>query len=194
MRSAGTRRAREHTWLAPAARSCFAEIQAGEKACYPPPVADHEHADIVRQLADAPDWLRGALAAPGHATSGDAAGEWGVSEIVGHVRAADAILSTRIFHMLVREAAPLPAFDDQRWGKLYAAAAIPLEDQLAHFALRRAELVAVLRALTPEQWASGGEHELAGPLTVIDLCRSIADHELEHRAQLDRVVAGGRQT
>jgi hypothetical protein len=152
-----------------------------------------EHADVIQRLADAPAWLRDAVTARPDTITGDAAGEWGVADIVGHVRAADAILSTRVFHLLVREAPPLPVFDEQLWGKLYAAAAIPLDEQVAHYALRRAELVAVLRTLEPEQWMNSGQHELAGTQTVIEICESIADHESEHRTQLDRVVAGGRE-
>jgi DinB family protein len=108
------------------------------------------------------------------------------------VRASDAILSTRIFQVLVREGLPLPGFDERRWGELYAAAAIPFDDQVGHFALRRAERVGVLRSLTADEWLRSGEHEQLGTLTVADICQKIIEHEAEHRAQLDRIVAGGR--
>jgi hypothetical protein len=48
----------------------------------------------------------------------------------------------------------------------------------------------VLRSLTPEQWSCAGQHEVAGNVTIIDLCRTIADHESEHRIQLSAIVAG----
>ncbi len=152
---------------------------------------DDDHADLIRRLSGTPGWLHNAVAAGPIGRSDDARREWGIRDIVGHVRAADAILSTRVFQVLVREGLQLPGFDERRWGELYAAAAVPLDDQVTHFAMRRAELAAVLRSLTPEQWLRSGEHEEAGMLTVADLCRRIVEHEAEHRAQLDQIVAAG---
>jgi len=141
-------------------------------------------------MAETPVWLRTALSGSEGTAAAVAASEWGVADVILHVRAADAILSTRIFQILIREAAPLPAFDERAWGELLVAAAIPPEQQVAEFALRRVELVAVLRSLTLGQQQMAGQHELTGPVKVVDVCRSIADHELEHCAQLDRIVRG----
>jgi hypothetical protein len=148
-----------------------------------------EHADLVERLRAAPVWLRAALSSA-EARVAVAPGEWGAGDIIVHVRAADAILSARVFQILVREGAPLPAFDERAWGELLLAAAIPLDQQVAEFSLRRAELVAVLRSLAPEQWAMAGQHELTGPVTVVHACGKIADHESEHRAQLEGIVRG----
>ena len=57
----------------------------------------------------------------------------------------------------------------------------------------RKELVGVLRSLTADEWLRSGEHEQLGTLTVADICQKIIEHEAEHRAQLDRIVAGGRE-
>ena len=146
--------------------------------------------DLVQRLAQAPAWLRAALTDGDHRLTGAGPDHWGVGDIIRHIRAADAVLSTRIFHILIREAAPLPAFDERAWGELLAAAAIPLDEQIAEFAHRRAELVAVLRSLSPDRWQAAGQHELAGSVTVVDVCRSIAEHEAEHRAQLEGIVRG----
>ncbi len=149
---------------------------------------EFEHAELVQRLAKTPVWLRAALSAANDRATGAEADDWGVADIVNHVRAADAIFSTRVFHILVREGAPLPAFDEREWGKLLAATAIPIDDQLAAFALRRAEMVAVLRSLGGEQWRMSGVHELLGPVTVAAVCEGIAEHESEHRAQLDGIA------
>jgi DinB superfamily len=115
-------------------------------------------------------------------------GEWGVGEIVAHLRASDAILSARVFQVLVREGVMMAGFDERAWGELYAAASVPLAEQLDHFALRRGELVAVLRSLSAEQWLRSGEHEQLGTQTVADICGKIVEHEGEHRAQVGRIV------
>ena len=146
--------------------------------------------DLVQRLAQAPAWLRAALADGDHRLTGAGPDHWGVGDIIRHIRAADAILSARVLQILVRADAPVPAFDERAWGDLLAAAAIPLHQQVAEFAHRRVELVAVLRSLTPDRWQAGGQHELAGSVTVVDVCRSIAEHEAEHRAQLEGIVRG----
>ena len=146
--------------------------------------------DLVQRLAQAPTWLRAALSFGLGGASTHSSGHWGVADIIQHVRAADAILSPRVFQILVRDGAPLPAFDERAWGELLANAGIPLDQQVAEFTLRRAELVAVLRTLTQEQWQSCGQHEVTGLVSVAAVCRGIADHEAEHRAQLEGVVRG----
>ncbi len=146
--------------------------------------------ELVQRLAQTPAWLRAALTAGDHRLAAAEPDHWGIGDIIRHIRAADAIMSTRVFQILVREGAPLPAFDERAWGGLLAASGIPLEDQVAEFALRRAELVAMLRSLTPDQWQLSGQHELAGSVTVADVCRSVAEHESEHRAQLEGIVRG----
>jgi hypothetical protein len=73
-------------------------------------------------------------------------------------------MSTRVFQILVREGAPLPAFDERAWGGLLAASGIPLEDQVAEFALRRAELVATLRSLTQGRGTAAMEPDEYQPL------------------------------
>ena len=115
-------------------------------------------------------------------------GEWTLAQVLNHVRAADAILSTRVFQVLVRVGTPLPAFDERAWGKLYGTSGVSLDDEAAHFALRRAELVAVLRSLTPEEWSHTGQHETLGLLTVADIASSIASHEYEHRLQIEAML------
>ena len=141
-------------------------------------------ATIIAALAATPAALSDALTTLGPARADDAAaGEWSLADVVRHVRASDAIVATRIMHILVRDNPPLTAWDDVAWAQLFASAAIPLADQLTGFALRRSELVAILRALNEEQWRRTGTHELAGPLTLESIAASIVEHEAEHIAQ-----------
>lgn len=128
-----------------------------------------------------------AFAASGdRATTAPAGGEWSLADLLNHLRASDAIISTRVYQVLTRDGAHLLGFDERVWGDLYKAAAIDPRAQLEQFALRRAEFVGILRALTPEQFARAGRHEERGLMTITDLCQMLADHEADHRAQIDQ--------
>jgi len=57
------------------------------------------------------------------------------------------------------------------------------------YALRRAELVAALRRASPDDWRRVGAHEERGAVTLLDIVRSLVEHEEEHAAQLEHVIA-----
>lgn len=147
--------------------------------------------DIIIALEATPRWLGDALAVAGKGPdeAPRIGGEWGLADIIYHVRASDAILAPRILHVLIRPGAALAAFDERAWAGLATAAGIPLSEQLTEFALRRRELVGVLRSLSHEQWALTGEHEVRGTMTVAQIAASIAEHEAEHRVQAEALIA-----
>lgn len=120
-----------------------------------------------------------------------APGAWSAVEVVRHLRAADAIIGPRIYHILIRERPPLPAFDERAWGEYLATAATPLSEQLDEFQIRRAELVRVLMNLSEADWSREGEHEVRGKMSLSAVCLDLAAHEDEHCRQIEDLVARG---
>jgi hypothetical protein len=59
---------------------------------------------------------------------------------------------------------------------------------LAEFARARAETVARLRSLTPEQWALATEHPRRGPLDIAFFARAFIEHDQEHVRQAQELV------
>ena len=112
---------------------------------------------------------------------------WAANEILAHVRASEDIMSYRFYAMLARENPPLPAFDDRQWAAVAGYAAMDFHEALAGFAVRRVELVRLLRRVPPEGWQRPGAHEMAGPITPASVLAALADHEEEHCAQLERL-------
>lgn len=145
--------------------------------------------DLMDALEAMPRVLRNAFDQLGDLTHASPRnGEWSVADILVHVRASDAIIAPRIMQVLVRDGAPLPAYDERAWGILIAGA-LRIEEQLELLRLRRAELVAVLRPLRGDQWRRTGEHDVRGRMTLLDLAESLAEHEAEHRAQIEALVS-----
>jgi hypothetical protein len=145
-----------------------------------------ETATLVARMQSALQRLRSAVRRlNGDALTATRGGGWSVREIVEHVRASDAIMTPRIYQVLARDRPPLPGFDERAWAALAARAEVPLDAQLAAFAIMRAELCGLLRTLSPAEWARSGVHEERGEVAVIDIARRIASHEDEHVAQVE---------
>lgn len=154
---------------------------------------DDETSSLIARMQSAPQRLRSAVRRmDGDALTASRDGEWSVREIVGHVRASDAIIAPRIYQILVRDRSPLAGFDERAWAALVARAEIPLDAQLAAFAITRAELCGVLRTLSPSDWRRSGVHEERGEISITGIARWIADHEDEHIAQVEAAANSRR--
>ena len=142
------------------------------------------HRQVVDALEATPDSLRALVRSTGERDESSEPDGWNSREVFAHLSASDAIVAPRIMQILVRENPPLPAFDERVWAELTRSDRVELELQLARFEISRAELVGMLRRLTQEQWARHGEHEVRGPMSVLQIAKSIVDHEAEHHQQL----------
>lgn len=149
-----------------------------------------ETPDVLETLAATPIWLRAGFAQLSEVSARLAPHPhaWSALEILAHLRASNAILAPRIMQVLCRPDAPLAGYDERIWARLEARAQLPLAVQLSAFEAHRAELVGLLRTLTPAEWALAGQHEVRGKLTVSDIATDLAQHEHEHQAQFQALL------
>ena len=113
--------------------------------------------------------------------------EWSAFEVLTHLRTSEAIMMPRLLQILVRPGVRMPDMDEHRWGELLARARLPIPDQVLAFAARRRELVGLLETLQPQEWATAGEHETQGQLTVRRIAEHAVAHEQEHLEQIEAV-------
>jgi hypothetical protein len=147
--------------------------------------------EIIDTLEATPRWLSAACEGKAEEVlrRRPRAREWSAAELLAHLRASNAILAPRVYQVLTRSHAPLTGFDERLWAQVAARARLAVKTQLAAFEAQRAELVALLRTLTPQEWEADGLHETRGPLTVQAIVAEIAEHEREHEAQMRAIVA-----
>lgn len=112
--------------------------------------------------------------------------EWSAAAIFAHLRASDDIISPRVYALLVRDDPPLAACDDRRWAEVAGYEQADFQSSLATFTLRRAELVALLRRITPADWQRTGRHEVRGVISVFEVVMHLVEHEEEHCVQLEQ--------
>ncbi len=116
---------------------------------------------------------------------------WSAFDVVGHLihgEETDWVARARI----ILEEGEARAFDPfDRFAQFAKYGAWSLDDLLDRFAALRAENLQTVRdwALTEEQFALRGRHPELGPCTLRQLLATWAVHDLNHLAQIARVMA-----
>jgi hypothetical protein len=149
---------------------------------------------VLARLEAAPARFAAALSrledADAITTSG--AGEWSPLEVLAHARTANDIIEPRIFYALVGDSPPLVGYDENTWREVARYITLPITDSLETMRLRRKGLVHALRGIAPDDWDRTGNHEVRGPMTVLEMAQQIAEHEDEHLAQIERATGAWR--
>jgi DinB superfamily len=118
-----------------------------------------------------------------------APGKWSVAEILAHLADTELVGGYRMRAILGAPGTPIQGFDQDAW-----VVALHYEKRDPHKsfdqfrALREANL-ALLKTLTPEQWQHYGMHSERGKETVAHITRMFAGHDINHLAQIERVLA-----
>jgi hypothetical protein len=135
---------------------------------------------------------------------------WAAKEIVCHFRDVEELFQVR-FHTVValdeprilvfgasaNDLAPWRIggaighpLDPQRWAEERQYLRADTREALAAFRRRRAEVLVLLRSLSPAEWRRGGIHLSRGRLTLGDWVARLAAHDDNHVAQLHRALEG----
>lgn len=115
--------------------------------------------------------------------------KWSVAEILAHFAEAEIVNSWRYRQMLEHNSCPLAPYDQELWNSLGDYASRPPSDSLTLFRLLRENNVRMFDRLAPEQWEQYGMHAERGRLTVRELARLIAGHDLNHLEQVHKILS-----
>jgi len=114
--------------------------------------------------------------------------KWSITEILAHL-AEDELTSTwRYRQMVEHDGIELPGFDQDLWASLGDYSAWKPAEALAMFRLLREANLRLFARLSPEQWQRRGIHLERGPMTVRELCRHMAAHDINHIEQVRRIL------
>ncbi len=117
-----------------------------------------------------------------------ASGGWSVRAILAHLAEDELVTSWRYRQMLEQSGATLPGFDQDEWARLGDYETWRPEEALEMFRLLRDANLRMLARLTPEEWQRFGIHSERGRMTVADLARHMAGHDLNHIEQVRRLL------
>lgn len=116
------------------------------------------------------------------------ADKWSVSEILVHLAEAEVSCFWRYRQMIEHNGASIIPFDQDLWYKLGDYPSRDPQESLQLFRLMRAANLRMFDHLTAEQWQLGGIHQERGPMTIADLARQMAGHDVNHVAQIEKLV------
>jgi hypothetical protein len=111
---------------------------------------------------------------------------WSPLDVLVHLRASDAILTGRIWSVLVQPDSLFALMDERQYGELIRRSGLPPLVQIDSFTLRRQELVGLLRSLSDNEWAA-----TIWSTPLWQLVTSMPEHEQEHLTQLGMLSAHG---
>jgi hypothetical protein len=116
-------------------------------------------------------------------------GEWGVVEILPHLRDWEEVYLGWIHQVLDEDAPRLAEVDDSLWAIEHDYANEHVPRALAAFRAFREETVQLLQDGGEEAWARQAMHPTLGPLSLHQLAERMCDHDARHIEQARDALA-----
>jgi len=116
-------------------------------------------------------------------------GEWCLKEIAAHLRDAEQLALRQMSAIAEGDRRPLPAWDIDLLPAERDYRSADLGDLLSELRELRQETTYLLWALDDADWRESAEHPYRGPVTLETLARELAQHDLEHLAEVRRLKA-----
>jgi hypothetical protein len=118
-----------------------------------------------------------------------APGKWSASEIIAHLADSEIVTGWRIRQILGAPGTSLQAYDQDAWAAAGHYEKRDARKSLEQFHVLREGNLALLKSLTPEQRNQHGMHAERGVETIELIVRMMAGHDLNHLAQVERLLA-----
>ena len=152
-------------------------------------LGDREPMDVLRET---PSVLRSAVDGLSDEVlrRAEAPGKWSAVEVIQHVADAEVAWAWRLRVVLTQPRPVITGFDQDAWveGLRYRDANV--EDAIRQFEVLRAGNLRLLDGIDEDTLARVGVHEERGEESVAHMMKMEAGHDLAHRRQLVRVLAG----
>ena len=114
---------------------------------------------------------------------------WSVVQILAHLADAEVVAAWRIRSILAADGVALQPFDQNDWAAAFRYAASDPFESLQLFEVNRAATLSLLRRVDPGTHANHGMHAERGKETIPHLLRMYAGHDLNHLAQIEKLLA-----
>lgn len=143
--------------------------------------------DLIDRYAAGPATLRGAVAGLGHdnLTAFPIPGTWSILQIVAHLLDSDLIAVHRMKRIIAEENPLLIGYDESAFARALSYHGEPPGELLDAFALNRAQMARILRALPAEAAGRRGVHNERGVVRLGELVGDYIEH-LEHHLRFVR--------
>ena len=113
---------------------------------------------------------------------------WTTLDVVCHLRDFEQVWQRRLQMALTQDNPPFEPFDPNALVTANDYAGQDFAQVWAERTALRAESIAMLDAITDEQWSRTGLHARFGSLTIIELKFQLPLHDLDHAEQIARIL------
>ena len=117
--------------------------------------------------------------------------KWSIVEILAHLADDELATSWRYRQMIEGSGCALAAFDQVEWARIGDYRTWDASDALHLFRLLREANLRMLKRLTGEEWERFGVHAERGKISVRDLVRHMAGHDVNHLDQIRAILRKG---
>lgn len=115
-------------------------------------------------------------------------GKWSIAEILAHLADDEIVTCWRYRQMIESPGCALAGFDQDAWATMGRYTASNPAESLRLFQLLREANLRLLQGLAPAQWDCWGVHAERGRISVRDLARHMAGHDMNHIDQIRRIL------
>ena len=123
-----------------------------------------------------------------------APGKWSVGEILAHLSEIELLWGYRVRTLLERDEPEIVGMDQEVWARVGRYERRDPRESLALYTALRRSNVALLEALPPKALARRGRHSQFGGLSIADIARLLAGHDVNHTRQIDAILRGKKRS
>jgi hypothetical protein len=118
-----------------------------------------------------------------------APGKWSPAQIVAHLADCELVFGFRLRQTLAEDAPVIQPFDQDKWASTYTA--VPASQALEVFRALRGWNLRLIGLALPEAANRPVTHPERGTMTFLTLVETMAGHDLNHLAQLEKIGTRG---
>jgi uncharacterized damage-inducible protein DinB len=140
------------------------------------------YADLINQYAAGPELLRAATKGMSRAQllARPVPGKWSTLEVICHLADFEIVYADRLKRVIAESEPKLFGGDPDVFASRLAYHDRDLEEELQLIAACRGHVVRILRTLKAEDFQRIGQHNEAGPLTLLQLLQRVTNHAVHH--------------
>jgi DinB superfamily len=150
-----------------------------------------EGADVLAVLERSPAQVRELIADRSLIDVAPAPGEWSARQVVGHLADNEIVNGVRIRSVLTEDEPELFGYDSDDWTPFFDVEDV--DTTLHRWEVLRANTLALVRRLSPEELSRRGVISYRGPESLRILLAVLAGHDRDHLNQIREALAAARE-
>jgi hypothetical protein len=117
---------------------------------------------------------------------------WTIGQIAAHMADAEVVGAWRFRTVLAQDGVDLQAYDQNAWASAFRYETVPAAESVGLFWALRYATLRVLSQVEPARLRHTGMHAERGPESIGRLAHMYAGHDLNHLAQIERLLGEAR--